>query len=274
MINPLVMMLAVMAATWDAWRWYATRIAAAPEEGAALGLTVALIAALAWRGTRVSGGSEQSRTLHALLWTLAALLGLYAVSFGHLPPLARAALAVAATLLCLYTALLGRFPPVAFWGLVALALPVLPSLQFVLGYGMRVVSAALTVGLLQAQGFAVARQGTFLLWHGEMVQFDAPCSGVNMLWAGLLIAFMGALALRLSVLHTVLITVVAVVLTVLGNVLRAASLFVIETGMIAGVPVWAHEAVGVVSFLMAAACVLWLLARLDPAGSPHAEITS
>ena len=43
-------------------------------------------------------------------------------------------------------------PPLAFWGLVALSLPVLPSLQFVLGYPMRIVSATLTVGLLQPAG--------------------------------------------------------------------------------------------------------------------------
>ena len=55
-----------------------------------------------------------------------------------------------------------------------------------------------TVGLLQAQGLAVARQGTFLLWRDEMVQFDAPCSGVNMLWAGLLLTLMGCVLFRLG----------------------------------------------------------------------------
>jgi hypothetical protein len=84
-----------------------------------------------------------------------------------------------------------RERPVAFWGLIALALPVLPSLQFTLGYPMRVISATLAVGLLQAQGLMVARQGTFLLWRDEMVQFDAPCSGVSMLWASLLLTLMG-----------------------------------------------------------------------------------
>src|ERR1700738_5023470 len=81
--------------------------------------------------------------------------------------------------------------------ITALALPVLPSLQFTLGYPMRIISAALAVPLLRAHGLDVARQGTFLLWRDEMIQFDAPCSGVNMLWAGLLLTPVGCVLLRL-----------------------------------------------------------------------------
>jgi hypothetical protein len=38
----------------------------------------------------------------------------------------------------------------------------------------RLVSAALTVALLQAQGLVIDRQGIFLVWRDEMIQFDAP----------------------------------------------------------------------------------------------------
>src|SRR5262249_8945245 len=125
------------------------------------------------------------------LMPVAVLLMAYALSFFALPPIARAAIAIAPTLFCLHVAAFTEPPPVGFWGLVALGLPVRPSLQFTLGYPMRVVCAALSVGLLQAHGLAVERQGTFLVWRGEMIQFDAPCSGVNMLWAGLLLTLMG-----------------------------------------------------------------------------------
>lgn len=259
MTQPLLLMLAVVAATWDAWRWYADRIATAPEEGAALALTIAFLFALRWR----SPATTPVRT-PLPLWTLSALLLLYAFSFGTLPPIGRAALAVLATLLCLYRALIGRQPPIAFWGLVALSLPVLPSLQFALGFGMRVVSAAATVVLLRAQGFDVSRQGTFLLWQGEMVQFDAPCSGVNMLWAGLLVAFMGSLAQRFGIAKTAGAVTLSVALTLVGNVLRAASLFLIETGHITGLPAWSHEAVGIAAFLLSAAGVMWGLHSLEP----------
>src|SRR5262249_56914005 len=105
-------------------------------------------------------------------------------------------------------------PPVAFWGLVALALPVLPSLQFTLGYPMRVVSATLSVGLLQAHGLMVARQGTFLVWRGELIQFDAPCSGVNMLWAGLLLTLMGCVLLHFGAIKVIVAVPLSLVLAV------------------------------------------------------------
>ena len=129
------------------------------------------------------------------------------------------------------------------------------------------VSAALTVVLLRAQGLDVARQGTFLVWRSEMLQFDAPCSGVNMLWAGLLVALMGALALNLGRVRTALVVAASIALTLAGNVLRATSLFFVETGRIASLPSWGHEAVGIAAFLMAAAGLLWTLHRLEPARS-------
>ena len=262
MTRPLALMLAIIAATWDAWRWYVARIVATPEEAAALVLTIAFIIALGWRDReRLAAMAPVALPL----WTASGLLVLYVASFGVLPPIGRAAIAISAALLCLYTGLLRAHPPIAFWGLVALSLPVLPSLQFTFGYGMRIVSAALTVVLLQAQGLDVAQQGTFLVWRGEMVQFDAPCSGVNMLWAGLLVGLMGALAQGLCLLRTALIVALSIVLTIAGNVLRASSLFFVETGLVTGLPAWGHEAVGIMAFLMSAGGLLWVLRRLDQA---------
>ena len=261
MSRDVLAMLVIATATWDAWRWYFSRIVSAPEEGAALGLTIALILLLGWRerAERLTG-----RAVASPLGVASLLLVLYAAGFGTLPPIGRAALAILAMLLCLFTGLTGRRPPPAFWGLVALSLPVLPSLQFTLGFGMRVISAALTVFLLRAQGLDVAREGTFLIWRGELLQFDAPCSGVNMLWAGLLIALMGALARNFGYVQTVLAVLAAIVLTLAGNVLRAASLFFVETGGVSGLPAWGHEAVGVIAFLMVTAAMMWTLHKLEP----------
>src|SRR5262245_56142317 len=89
------------------------------------------------------------------LFPFAFLLAAFAASYAVLPPIARAAIAIAATLYCAHVAAFKERPPVAFWGLMALALPVVPSLQFMLGYPMRLVSAALTVALLQAHGLSV-----------------------------------------------------------------------------------------------------------------------
>jgi hypothetical protein len=108
-------------------------------------LTVAFLGALG-----VSRRSKEAMRLPLI--PIALLLAAFAASYGMLPPIARAAIAIAATLFCGHLAAFKERPPVAFWGLVALALPVVPSLQFVLGYPMRIVCAALSVGLLQVHG--------------------------------------------------------------------------------------------------------------------------
>jgi len=258
-MNPLLVCALVVAATWDAWRWYVERIWASPEEAAALTLTIVFLGVLA--AVRRPLPPPRSRAAMPLA-TIAILLAAYAASYAFLPAIMRAALAIAATLFCLHVAVLTGRPPVAFWGLVALALPVLPSLQFTLGYPMRIVSAALSVAALQAQGLVVARQGTFLVWRGEMVQFDAPCSGVNMLWAGLLLTLMGCVLLRLSAPRVVLAVALSVTLAIAGNALRASSLFYLEAGLVADAPGWWHEATGIVAFVLSAAVTLWLLGRL------------
>jgi exosortase/archaeosortase family protein len=190
------------------------------------------------------------------------LLTLYAAASVLAPPIVSAALAALALLHAFYAMLLGNRPPPAFYGLVALSLPVLPSLQFVLGYPMRVVSAALTVAALKVQGLAVEREGTHLLWAGERIQFDAPCSGVNMLWAGLMLTLMACTVWRSGVWMTVMALAAALVLTILANVLRAVSLFYFEAGLVAGALPWWHEAIGLAAFMGAAGMILIVLNRL------------
>jgi exosortase/archaeosortase family protein len=255
-MHPLLAATVVAAATWDSWRWYFARVAATPEEALSLAATVLFLAAIGV--ARASPVAPRPMGLAQV----AILLGAYASTYVFLPPIMRAALAIAATLFGFHFALFRERPPIAFWGLVALALPVLPSLQFVLGYPMRVVSAILAVGLLQAQGLAVARQGTFLLWHGEMVDFDAPCSGVNMLWAGLLLNLMGCVLFRLGAMKVVVAIALSVALSIASNALRASSLFYVEVGFFAHSPAWWHDGIGLAAFTASAMATLWLLGRL------------
>jgi exosortase/archaeosortase family protein len=258
----LWMPAAVALATWDAWRWYMERLGGEPEQGLVPMATIALVLGLGWLRREQRPRSDEGRILLAL----ASVLLFYAATHAALPPIMRAGIAVPATLLALHAALFRAVPPVALWGLAALSLPVLPSLQFVLGYPLRVLAASLSVALLQGQGLAVAREGTLLVWQGRMVQFDAPCSGVNMLWAGLMLSLMVALLLRLDVWRTAAALALALVATIAANALRGASLFYVEAGIISGAPAWWHEAVGLTAFAVAAAAMLAALGRLLPRG--------
>jgi exosortase/archaeosortase family protein len=263
-MHPLLVAIVVAAATWDAWRWYVARVSASPEEAVSLTATVIFLAVLgAARGPRPAA----PRPL--VLVQAAILLGVYVSSYALLPAILRAALAIAATLFAFHLALFKQRPPVAFWGLVALALPVVPSLQFVLGYPMRVVSATLAVGLLQAQGLAVNRQGTFLIWHGQMVDFDAPCSGVNMLWAGLLLTLMGCVLYRLGAIKVAVAIALSVALSIASNALRAASLFYVEAGFFAEAPDWWHDGIGLAAFIASSVATLWLLGWLRDQKPPE-----
>ena len=117
-----------------------------------------------------------------------ALLAVYAVAFVFVPPLLRAAIAVAALGCLLHDRRWGGPLPAGGWGLLLLGLPLLASLQYYLGYPLRILAARLTVPLLGMAGVSVAAQGTGLLWRGELVLVDAPCSGLRMLWAGTYLA--------------------------------------------------------------------------------------
>ena len=256
-MHPLLTAVVVILATWDAWRWYFVRVSAAPEEALALVLTVVLLGLLAI--TR-QPASAPPRSLPLL--TIAFLLAVYAASGAFLPAIARAGIAAVATLFCFYFAALRERPPLALCGLTALALPVLPSLQFTLGYPMRIISAALAVPLLRAHGLDVARQGTFLLWRDEMIQFDAPCSGVNMLWAGLLLTLVGCVLLRLHPLKVIAAIALSLLLAIACNVLRASSLFYIEAHLVPQAPAWWHEGIGIAAFAVTAAASLRLLIAL------------
>src|SRR5262249_62177978 len=126
------------------------------------------------------------------------------------PPFVPPGLVAGIALFSLPLPVFRKQPPAALWGLAALALPILPSLHFMLDYPLRLASAALAVGLLRAHGLAVEQQGTLLVWHGATVEFDAPCSGVNMLWAGLLFTLMGCSLLQLGAARTAAAAAVAV----------------------------------------------------------------
>ena len=246
-------------AVWEGWRWYWLRISPAPEE------SLTLIAALIFAGWIIIGGRAKPGNASHPFSSMAGLLVAYAASWMIAPPIVSSALAVAATFTSLIVAVTGRPPSIAFSALIIGSMPVLPSLQFTLGYPMRLASAALATGLLEMQGLSVARQGTFLLWQGQEIQFDAPCSGVNMLWAGLLFTCLIAAAVQSSLRRLVAAICACVGIMLMFNVLRAVGLFYLEAFAGKSMASWKHSGVGLISFAMA----LPLLALAVKAGQKN-----
>jgi exosortase/archaeosortase family protein len=185
------------------------------------------------------------------LWLSTLLTLLYVVSYAWLPPIFRAAIAITAVAWTACVCGQRRLQPGAL-GLLMLALPVVPSLQFVFGYPMRVAVGSLATPSLNLMGFAVVREGASFHWNGQWVVIDAPCSGVRMLWAALLLAFVLAAFHRLGWVKTAMASTLAVIAVILGNTLRASALFIVEADILQ-LPQWSHETTGLLVFVAVAA---------------------
>jgi exosortase/archaeosortase family protein len=240
--------LAVLAAAiWPVWCWIFARASRDSGDAWAL-LSLATAAALLWRD-RANVGR----------WRLAiALMLIYAVSFPFVPPLAHALIAM--------SALGAACGSLSITGLFLLAVPLVPTLNFYLGYPLRVVVGEAASVLLRLNGFAVVREGATLIWNGQQISIDAPCSGVKMLWTGMYLSCTLAALQRLGALRTVMLGALAFAIVMIANVLRATALFYVESGVVAQAQS-AHESIGVVVFVLAAIGIAAAATRLRHAGA-------
>jgi len=222
-----------------------------------LGL-IALLAAAAL----VASQRQRLRLTPHLGWLVAALglaLAANGAWWAGAPSLASALLAA----LSLAGALMAWWPreraSAPLLGLVVLALPWLATLQFYVGWPLRVLTAQLSAWALQLTGFAAARSGASMVVNGQLVIVDAPCSGVQMAWFAYFTACVcaAAVAARDRVLVRRLPLVGMVVL--LGNVVRNSVLVALESRPLGLAPAW-HEAIGLVA-LAAVCAAVWALVQ-------------
>lgn len=265
------MLIALALSIWPVWRWMALRFA--DGSGDMWELLAAVTAAVVVIRDRWSESLSVEVTPGAPkagidLWIPASCLVLYAASYSNLSPLPRALLAMAALGTAMSSVWYGRRLEVALCGLLLISLPVMASLNFYLGYPLRVAAGTIAESLLQMNGIAAIREGAQLQWSGQIVAIDAPCSGVKMLWTGAYLSLSLAALMRLSNLRALALLMLSAVVVILANAFRATSLFFVETGLIQG-PKLLHDAVGLVMFAFAAATVFVLARKL--AGEAHAH---
>lgn len=255
-------LLAAVAAFWPVWPWYFRRVVETPDERIGL---AALGTALLWLFMERRGGSPASREP----WLVGILLWTYVVAFAWLPPLIRAVLAflalgsLASSVRGSGSRRFGPAMPLGLAGLLLLALPVMPSAQFYLGFPLRQLTTEASALLLRLGGLAVVPEGACLRWGDVLVAVDAPCSGLRMVWTGGYLVCVLSLWHRLDATRTFLAGALSLGVVVAANVLRASSLFYLESGLIAG-EAWTHEATGLVVFAGAAAGIVLILGRLAP----------
>jgi exosortase/archaeosortase family protein len=257
-VRVAVVSLATAAAFWPVWRWYGLRLADGSDEKWGL-VAIAVAAAIALLQKRPSGMPR--------LMALASVVTAGALLYPFVPPIVRAIPALLAVALLVSAAAHGRRLHAGTAALLLLALPLEATLQFYAGYPLRLVATWIAGGLLRAVCIGVEVSGTLMLWRGDAIGVDAPCSGIHMLWVALLAAAAVAAWRGFGLWRLAASGLVAVAFVVAGNGVRVAGLFVKEARLVAW-PEWTHEAFGVAVF---AAVLLSLLAVLDRIGGPRAR---
>lgn len=247
----LLAMVVLVFTFWHAWALLAARTVNAETIAPLTVVTAAAAAPMAMRLLR-----RQPLSTVPIL-PLIACLAAYVAACVWAPPLARIAVAAITILFVLCVAGRGSLPQVPFLGLALLALPVLPTFEFYFAYPMRLASAAITVQLLGMQGLAAVQDGLALRVDGRLFEFDAPCAGVHMLWAGCFLASAVALLQSVSTARYIVSLVLAAAFAVVANAVRAASLVYVEAGVFPlANPDWVHPAAGVAAFVMSSAALL------------------
>lgn len=257
-------LLAVVAALWPAWSWGLARFLDRSDEPWGI-VALGALALLLVRDRRDLRGAPRPAWL-----LVASALACAAVTSGAvLPALVRgvlASLAVVAALMALRTDRCLMLPQLV---LALLSLPLLSSLQFYLGYPLRVVTAEASAGLLSLAGYAAARSGSALTVDGALVIVDAPCAGIHMAWAAWFTASAIGAWLRLpprpflSALSRIGLVVIAM------NILRNTALVALESRPAGLGDAW-HEATGLAAFAVVCAASVALMARGRMRAAPAA----
>lgn len=229
----------IVLSFWPVWIWYFQRMTDGSDEP--LGVIALIVGGLIIWWKREEIVLTEMGSIAAV-----ACLVLYAGGYQILPPLIKAILAMFA-IACLSGSLFRRL---GLWCLFLLSLPVVASLQFYLGYPMRLFSALMADGILSLAGLDIVKQGTELILNGETpVGVDPPCSGIRMLWMG---AFLTALICAVGGygwLRTAIFMGCGCFAVVLANGFRVTLLFVKESGLLR-LPEWTHDGIGILVFFL------------------------
>ncbi len=259
-LNRIGLVIGTGAALWPVFFWIALRAVDGSDE------PFGILALLAVAGLVVS--RRRTQCAAPQLGAPALVLLLYAVTYPLLTPLPRGVLAMTALALLLSRLYFGAPLNLGLWGLLLLGLPLIASVQFYLGYPLRVLVAAITAKFLGLNGLDVELSGVGLRLGERVVMVDAPCSGIRMLWAGGFAASLLAVLSRLSAKATMVFMLAVAVCLVLANVLRAAALFYLELDLVR-LPFVTHEGVGLVLFALALA-MIGALGQWMRRGNTHA----
>lgn len=192
-------------------------------------------------------------------WLGCALLFMCLGTLSLLPWLVRGFCAVIA-MMSMIRACSPHNPFLALWGLGFLALPIMSSLQFFIGYPLRVLTAEASVIILDVFGITAARSGSSLEINGFLIMVDAPCSGIQMAWAAYFTACLAGAWFHMSNRAFLRKLPLVSLIIISGNIIRNTLLVLKEAHYIA-LPEWSHSAIGLCIFMIMNGMILWIFTR-------------
>jgi exosortase/archaeosortase family protein len=240
--HPVWLLGLQIAALWPHWIWMGRRTADGSDEPWGLIALLTIVVLVIADRKRIA-----ARLPGIALIVAGGLSVLAALSMPHVPPIVAGATAILALVALLSGMLPQERPRAALCCMALLALPLVASLNFYLGYPLRWLCSYGVAAIVSAGGWHVTPEGAALLWNGKTILVDAPCAGIAMLWVGMYAAALMSYLYRASTLRTAFNLALAAVIMVIGNIVRNAALFFKEAGIV-NLPDWTHEGIGLAVF--------------------------
>lgn len=255
--------LLVAMSFWPVWIWFVERFNDKSDEPLGLLALLTFVAIYFLRSREqqqptVSVPAASSVDSGTSIKLATAILVLYILAHSHLPALIKAALAVTCLVLVL-KASIGRGKLFAGdWFLIYLSLPLVASFNFYAGYPLRFLSAQISTIVLKVAGMPVSQEGTLLSFNGSLVQIDAPCSGIKMMWLALYLMALFLSYFKVRTSRSIILMATAVLAAVLTNTLRVIVLFLVEMRVVnipPGNDDLVHQAIGLATFSLLALAI-------------------
>ena len=245
----------VFASFWSTWYWFVERIFDNSDEPIGILSACALLALVFIKKKKSESSPYSAINIGAAAFFYLA----YILSFTLVSKLASATLATL-TLCFTINALIVPLS-LAETTLALLSLPVVASINFYLGFPLRVIVAKLASILLAFAGIMAQPHGALLTYNEKLVYVDAPCSGVKLLWFALFITAFLSSYLSASTKRTLIYLSIAFLLSIFANGLRVTSLFYLECDLI-HVPYFSGDTLHQLSGLIVEGILLLALAYL------------
>jgi exosortase/archaeosortase family protein len=265
-----LLLLIPILSLWPSWQWLLQRSIGGVDEPLA---PLALVTALLLIISKKREMRLVEITLNNLILPFCLLLA-YALASLVAPKTIQLLLALSVVVSLSQALFCKRSLPLSLWIMVLLAVPSVATLEFYFGFPLRTFVAAGTAAMLNMCGLGVTSKGVQLFYMGKEIVIDSACSGIHMLWVSFYLAMILAYVRKLNTTCTSLLAAASACFAFTGNVMRAEAITIFEMSQ------WFrpqqqglfHQGIGVGSFILVAAAIVFLAERLSHQHTLNSEV--